>query len=95
MNQPHIPYLHCAISSATHNHELLIALLMQQGFDGFEEKDNQLLAFVAKNQFDQEEFNQFVASNQDLINGYPQMEELQDINWNAKWESEYQPVIID
>jgi ribosomal protein L11 methyltransferase len=71
--------------------EQLIALLSNQGFEGFEETDTTLKAFIAEDKFDKAEFD-FV------IDTFPSIsyekEIVENINWNAVWESGFEPVIV-
>jgi ribosomal protein L11 methyltransferase len=76
--------------------ELFISLMDGIGYDGFEETDTELKAYIAENKYDIEKI-------QDLILAYAiegmvqvtQVEQMPDQNWNALWESNFQPVVID
>jgi ribosomal protein L11 methyltransferase len=71
--------------------EILIALLANIGFDGFEETDNSLQAFIPKNEFNQIDFDE-------ILNQIPTTFTQKDIeqqNWNAQWESSFEPVMVD
>src|SRR5690348_127480 len=72
--------------------EKLIALLSAQGFDGFVEEEDTLLAFIAEPEFDQEEFQRVLEKF--AIMAYT-MTTIENINWNKKWEEEYEPVMVD
>lgn len=71
--------------------ELLIALLTEIDFIGFEEKDNILKAYTNSKDFDEpmvqkiaKQFNiQFTRSN------------IKETNWNQVWESNFQPVTVE
>ncbi len=71
--------------------EQLIALLSNQGFEGFEETDTTLKAFIAEDKLDQVEFDS-------VIDAFPSIsyekEIVENINWNAAWESGFEPVIV-
>lgn len=74
--------------------ELLTALLAEQGFDGFEEGDGELKAYLDETQHGK-------LSLRTLLESYPLLAELQyttaplpDKNWNDVWESNYQPIRI-
>jgi ribosomal protein L11 methyltransferase len=71
--------------------EQLIALLSNQGFEGFEEEPETLKAFIAEDKFDQAEFDS-------VIHTFPSIsyekEIVENINWNAAWESGFEPVIV-
>lgn len=71
--------------------EMIIARLSEVGFEGFVEEEDHLLAYIIKDKSKQsilsilEELN-IIADDINLI---------VDRNWNAEWESDYSPVIID
>ena len=77
------------ISSA--QSDLLIAQLSEIGFDGFEEGENSLKAFIQSNDFIRAALKEIVAG-QNLSFTQSVIEET---NWNAVWESNFQPVIVD
>lgn len=71
--------------------EILIAQLSEIGFDGFEEKEKFLIAFIDSADFNEEEFNS-------IVNQYNlsfSQETVKEENWNKLWEQNFQPVIID
>lgn len=79
----------------THNQEeleKLVALLSDQGFDGFIEEEMFLSAFILESQFVQEEFEKTLEKFSILA--YT-MSEVENINWNQKWEQEFHPVVVD
>lgn len=70
----------------------LIALLSEQGFDGFVEEEDSLTAFIPEINFDQEAFENVLSKFQVL--SYTKSD-VENINWNKKWESEFEPVYVD
>lgn len=70
----------------------LIALLNEQGFEGFEENENFLKAFVPENNFNKNEFIKLTDQYKGLV--YTQSL-VKNINWNAQWESSFEPVQVD
>lgn len=73
-------------------YEILMALLGEIGFESFEETDEALLAFIQGKEFNQELFDE-------VLNNLPfkviyDKEEVVEQNWNAVWESNFEPVII-
>ncbi len=70
----------------------LIALLSEQGFDGFVEEEDMLTAFIPEIKFDQEAFEN--ALSKFSILSYTRSD-IENINWNQKWESEFEPVYVD
>lgn len=72
--------------------ETLVALLSEQGFDGFEEEGIYLIAFIPKDKFVQADFEKTL--ERFSILAYT-MSSIKNINWNQKWEEEFQPVVVD
>lgn len=72
--------------------EMLIALLSQQGFDGFVEEEEGLTAFIPEIHFDQAAFDTVMSKFSIL--SYSKSD-IENINWNKKWESEFEPVYVD
>jgi len=70
--------------------EIVMALLIEEGYDGFEENDEQLIAYIANDKF----------VEQDLRNIFVQFElsytvtNIPEQNWNKLWEDNFQPVIV-
>lgn len=71
--------------------ELLIALLTMAGFEGFEEKENSLKAYIAEADFNEEELQQLAQQHHFTTAVYDQHER----NWNVVWESNFPPVQVD
>jgi ribosomal protein L11 methyltransferase len=71
--------------------ELLIALLDELGFNGFEETDNSLKAFINTELYDENELRKLAAEAQFDF----RLENIEDQNWNALWESNFAPVVVD
>ena len=78
--------------SATEQSEQLIALLSDLGFEGFEESENLLKAFISENTFSETGFN-------DIITLFPSLiytkSIIKNINWNQQWEQSFEPVVVD
>ena len=70
--------------------EIIIALLSEIGYHAFEELDNLLIAYIDETLYDENELNKL--SSRYL---HYSVEEVENRNWNAIWESEFLPVIID
>lgn len=72
--------------------EKLIALLSEQGFDGFIEEGMTLIAFIPEASFSQQDFEKILEKFSILAYSKTIIE---NINWNQKWEEEFQPVTVD
>jgi ribosomal protein L11 methyltransferase len=71
--------------------DILVAVLSEKGFEGFEEQGNVLVAYIPENDFNEEDINVLTA---DLGVTYTQ-ERIEQTNWNAVWESNFEPVLVD
>lgn len=71
--------------------EMLMASLMQAGFEGFEEEGETLFAYISRDEYD-EAAVQHLAK---LYNIVYSTEIVPPQNWNAQWEANFSPVIIE
>lgn len=71
--------------------DILIAQLADVGYEGFEETANTLVAYIPGEEFD-ENILQGIAGSHGL--DYTK-EVIEQANWNAVWESNFQPVLVD
>jgi ribosomal protein L11 methyltransferase len=70
--------------------ELLMAMLTEEGYEGFEEGEGWLKAYVPDREFNEESLSAVattlnVAYTQSLVH---------ETNWNEVWESNFQPVVV-
>jgi ribosomal protein L11 methyltransferase len=87
--------LNCSLPEGEANiAELIMAALGELGFESFVENENGLLAYIQAPDFDVS-----ILNNQEL---WPEgstpsytWQIIEDQNWNALWESNFEPVIID
>jgi ribosomal protein L11 methyltransferase len=75
--------------------EILMALLSEHPFDSFEETDPGLTGFLPEHLFDEQEFSTALAQLPENIKFKHLITRIKDQNWNKKWESNYDPVLID
>jgi ribosomal protein L11 methyltransferase len=71
--------------------DLLIAQLSEIGFNGFEEEENCLKAFIPANDFIEAAVKEIAASHNLSFT----QSTIEETNWNAVWESNFQPVVVD
>lgn len=70
--------------------EVLIALLANKGFDGFEETDAALKAFIREAEFDKASLENMMAPMQlDYT-----ITVIEQQNWNEQWESSFEPIVV-
>ena len=70
--------------------ELLIALLSDAGYEGFEEMSDQLKACIAEPSFDAAVLEAIVTPLQFAYT----WQAIAPRNWNAEWEQQYPPVVV-
>ncbi|MEO7394261.1 MAG: 50S ribosomal protein L11 methyltransferase [Chitinophagaceae bacterium] len=71
--------------------DLLIAELNEIGYEGFEEKENGLVAFITSINFDEKILNEVIAQNPVSFS----KSVVEETNWNAVWESNFEPISVD
>jgi ribosomal protein L11 methyltransferase len=71
--------------------EILIARLSRLGYEGFEQEDNFLKAYSSADTFDDSAVKRIAADHQVSFT----ISTVEPENWNAAWESNYQPVSIE
>jgi ribosomal protein L11 methyltransferase len=82
-------HIQITIQASDPEQEILIGILSQYAAAGFEQNDKSLIAY-----FDEDHFNSYEIN--DAIKSYKfQIETLKSQNWNAVWESNFQPVLVD
>lgn len=69
--------------------EVLIAMLSDMHFEGFEEDAGTLKAFIPQILFDEKQLKDLGVKFQIQYT----ISELPDVNWNEVWESNFQPII--
>lgn len=77
--------------SDTELSEQLIAMLFALNFYGFEEKENELIAYVGEEEFRAAEVEQVC----NLLDLPFTTQVIAQQNWNALWESNFEPVVVD
>jgi ribosomal protein L11 methyltransferase len=73
--------------------DLLISDLGDVGFESFAEDDDVLSAYIPEKDYSPEKLLAISASED--LNDSPEINLIEDRNWNEVWESNYQPVLID
>ena len=71
--------------------EIIIALLSDIGFEGFQEENNLLKALIPIHQFDESLFNSII--EKDLLKYSKSI--IKEQNWNEKWETDFEPVLVN
>ena len=71
--------------------EIIIALLIEMNYEGFEEEDDLLKAFIRSTIYDENKLNNFCKNRKLSFS----VSKLENKNWNTHWETNFQPVIIN
>ena len=71
--------------------DIVIALLTEMKYEGFEEEDDLLKAFIASGIYVENELKAFCKDRKLSFS----VSKLDSKNWNTHWESNFQPVIIN
>ena len=68
----------------------LVALLSEHGYEGFEEREGELLAYIVSLQFNAQQLDELAGT----LSVSFRVNELVATNWNASWESNFEPVTV-
>ncbi|PLX03606.1 MAG: 50S ribosomal protein L11 methyltransferase [Marinilabiliales bacterium] len=74
--------------------EILVAFLAEYGYESFEEDENSLTAYIQEDIFKEEDLKSIEFLKPLLKANKIKRELIEDQNWNAVWESNYDPVRI-
>lgn len=78
--------------------DMLVARLSQAGFEGFEEEIKKLHAFIPESLYNVENIEKIIAEMKGLADPFHiffKTEYIEPHNWNAEWEKDFEPVIVD
>ncbi len=75
--------------------EILYAELGELGFESFQDTENGLNAYVQVDQFDRNSLESLMIHSLEGQSVNIVVEEIQDQNWNAVWESNFEPIEVN
>ena len=75
--------------------EILIAELGYAGFESFVETETGVTAYIQKEEWNQEILNDIQILNSEEFQITYAIEEVEQVNWNAEWESNFNPIQVD
>lgn len=76
--------------------ELLVALLDSLNFEGITEDDGFVVAYISTQEYNRNNLDLTLVGVKDQLHAVIAKEEIiEEQNWNAKWESNFEPVIIN
>ena len=85
-------YLQITIPAADPSlQEILIAQLSTLGYEGFEQQDSSLQAFLPETSFDSDALDAFLSPHSLTYT----RERLEERNWNEEWEKNFHPVVVE
>jgi ribosomal protein L11 methyltransferase len=70
--------------------DILIAQLSECGYEGFEEEENHLHAFISQEEFDEPKLSEVIAAHS--LSFSKQI--IEQRNWNEEWEKDFEPVVV-
>lgn len=76
---------------STTQSDILIAQLSEAGYEGFEEEENSLKAFIPTDIFNEVLVKEIASS----VDSTYSQSVIKETNWNEVWESNFQPVVVD
>ena len=74
--------------------EILMAELIEIGFDSFTEEHDGILAYVQKDLLNEEDLKNVWLLNSDEVKITYEFKEMPNINWNEEWEKNFQPINV-
>lgn len=74
--------------------EILMAELIEVGFDSFTEEHEGILAYIPKDIFDEKELSNIALMNNEEIKISYIYREMPNINWNEEWEKNFEPIYV-
>ncbi len=84
-------YCEITIPAAASQQEILVAVLSEIGYEGFEEAETQLKAFIPEENFSEEMLAGLLKAHS--LEYHKKVIEKQ--NWNQVWESNFEPVQVE
>jgi ribosomal protein L11 methyltransferase len=90
-----VQYILISVQCETHLADLLIAEMSGIGYDSFVIRETGFQASVISSDFDKSELDLLIRQYTDMGQIEYLTEELEEQNWNAIWEKNFEPVIID
>ncbi|MCX6292315.1 MAG: 50S ribosomal protein L11 methyltransferase, partial [Bacteroidetes bacterium] len=87
-------YIEITFSCLPEQSDILVALLSENDFEMFEETDGGLKGFIQQDLFSEKNLEHILSSISDSGNISFTTTLIKDQNWNALWESNFEPVII-
>lgn len=75
--------------------EILMAELIQIGFDSFTEEHTGILGYIPTELVDEEQFKSLEIFNNEMVKISYTSQEMPNINWNEEWEKNFSPINVE
>ncbi|WP_417429865.1 50S ribosomal protein L11 methyltransferase [Halpernia sp.] len=75
--------------------DILMAELIEIGFDSFTEEHDGILAYIQKEFFSENELKTLDLLNNPEVEIFYTSQEMPNINWNEEWEKNFSPIIVE
>ncbi|MDY3537804.1 50S ribosomal protein L11 methyltransferase [Riemerella anatipestifer] len=75
--------------------EILMAELIHIGFDSFTEETNGILAYIPKNDLNEDSIKSLYIFEQEGVEIDYTYTEMPNINWNEEWEKNFSPINVE
>lgn len=75
--------------------DIVVALLSQTDFESFETTSNGVKAYIQKQLINSEEIEGILSDLSNLLEYTSEVKDIEDVNWNAEWEKDYEPVFVN
>ncbi len=75
--------------------EILIAELGAAGFESFTENENGVIAYIQKDDWNDDILKDIQLLQSDEVVITYDMEEIEQVNWNSEWEKNFEPIQVD
>lgn len=87
----------CSIDSSDQElvSDILIAQLVENGFESFELEDDKIKAYIPESEFDKNVLHKITIKNVDFCSIEFQYRNLKNKNWNEEWEKNFQPIVVE
>lgn len=75
--------------------EILMAELIEIGFDSFTEEHDGILGYIPKSNFDEKALQDLPLLNSSEVSITYTFSEMPNINWNEEWEKNFSPINVE
>ena len=88
-------YLEFKIICLEEYREIMIAELVEIGFDSFLETEDLLIAYILESELNREHFDQLIQEYRKSAKIQLTEGKMSKVNWNEEWEKNYAPIAVE